>query len=463
MSDVSRANTQKAALPFVNVAESVQVALEGMGLSLKQAQAMIYSDARVNLSEGAVRAGKTIGQIVSFIMHVAASADIRGELVAMGNTRESVGRNVFGPMQDPTLMGPLASLVHYTPGAPSAVVLGKKVHVIGAHDVRAEKVIRGMTVAGALIDELTLISKEMWKQLLARLTDKGAKVFATTNPDSPLHWVKTDIIDRAKELGYRVFTFAITDNLWLLNNNPDYIEQLAREYVPGSLWYQRFYLGRWVAAEGAVYTSWDHERMVIPAGLLPQMTSVLALGIDIGVQDATRGLELSIGPAPDGQGEALYLTAEWAPPTGRSDAQYSADLSTWKQGRPHPARYTYVDSAASHAIVQFRNDKHRGVAGADKAPGSVLAGIRTIDSLLAAGRLFVSDACVEFLKEIGGYRWDAKAAANGVDKPLDGNDHALDAGRYAIYSSRHLWRTRIPVAPAAPDAPGSNDLLEDTK
>ena len=35
--------------------------------------------------------------------------------------------------------------------------------------------------------------------LLSRLSMKSAKLYATTNPDTPTHWVKLDIIDNEED------------------------------------------------------------------------------------------------------------------------------------------------------------------------------------------------------------------------------------------------------------------------
>ncbi|MCO5999793.1 hypothetical protein [Actinoallomurus rhizosphaericola] len=55
------------------------------------------------------------------------------------------------------IFGPFARYVEHTPGATSAMMLGGKVHAIGANDVKAESKIRGLTAAGFYVDELTLL------------------------------------------------------------------------------------------------------------------------------------------------------------------------------------------------------------------------------------------------------------------------------------------------------------------
>ncbi|GAA2446159.1 hypothetical protein GCM10010273_27580 [Streptomyces lavendulocolor] len=86
-----------------------------------------------------------------------------GELVVVGRTRDSLNRNVFGPLMDPGLMGPMARFTKYTNGASTATILGRTIHVLGASDAKAEKVLHGCTCVGAYVDELTVISEEFFQ------------------------------------------------------------------------------------------------------------------------------------------------------------------------------------------------------------------------------------------------------------------------------------------------------------
>jgi len=416
-------------------------------LSLKQLESVATSTARVNLWTGSVRSGKTIASLLRWAMYVA-MAPRGGELVVIGRTRESIARNVFGPLADPALFGPMARHVRYTPGAPTAVMFGRTVHVLGASDARAEAVLRGLTCAGAYVDEATLVAEAFWTQLLARLSVPGAMLFATTNPDGPAHWLKRQVIDRASELGYRIFHFRLADNTHL---DPAYVAQITAEYR--GLWYRRFILGEWVMAEGAIYDMWDVARHVIPAASVPPLQRVLSLGVDYGTTNATRGMLLGVGQHP-GQAPRLYVTDEWAPSQG-TDAQLSAGLRTWLSQRPMERRYpewVAVDPAAASFKLQLFHD---GLTNVMNATNDVLAGIRTVASLLSTDQLQVADSCEHLVKYLPGYSWNPKATAKGEDAPIKVDDHEVDALRYAIHTTRALWRPLVPVQAAADTAPGA--------
>ncbi|GHE38738.1 hypothetical protein GCM10018785_05350 [Streptomyces longispororuber] len=68
-----------------------------------------------------------------------------------------------------------------------------KIEVTTANDAKAEaRPIRGLTGAGAYIDELTLLPKEFVKRLIDRQSVPGALIFATTNPGNPGHRAKKE-------------------------------------------------------------------------------------------------------------------------------------------------------------------------------------------------------------------------------------------------------------------------------
>lgn len=426
-------------------------------LSTKQLESVACADARVNLWHGSIRSGKTIASLLRFLIFIALNPT-GGEIVVIGRTRESIARNVFGPLMDRSLFGPVARFVQYTAGAPTARILGRTVHVLGASDARAEMVLRGLTVVGAYVDEATLVAETFWAQLLGRMSPPGAQLFATTNPDGPAHWLKRQVIDRAGELGYRVFGFRLEDNDWLCRTNPSYVEQIKREYV--GLWYRRFILGEWVQAEGAVYDMWDPARHVIAHQLLPELSRVLALGVDYGTTNPTRGILLGVGQPKDQVRPRLYVVDEWAPERA-TDAELSKGLRGWLGERtPEPWRnpeWVFVDPAAASFKLQLFHD---GMTNVANGTNTVLPGIRTIASLLATDQMQVSDRCAHLVEQLPGYAWDSKKTKKGEDAPLKVDDHEVDALRYAVHSSRALWRDLVPLSAAADTAPGSGDLEE---
>lgn len=409
-----------------------------LGMSPKQIDFVANSQARINIASGSIRAGKTISCLLRWLIYVA-SAPRGGELAVIAKTTNTAASNVFIPLQDPNLFGELSKHVHYTRGAPTATILGRPVRVIGANDVRAEERLRGMTCAGALVDEATLVPQEFWTQLLGRMSVPGAKLFASTNPGSPAHWLKRDFIDRRDELGIAYWHFTLDDNPSLA---ADYVAAIRAEFV--GLWFRRFVLGEWIAAEGAVFDMWDDQRHVVDT--LPEIARWIGVGVDYGQTNPFHATLLGLG-----RDRKLYIGSEWRY-DGRqqrrqlTDLEYSERMRHWLADVPGIGavrpQFVTVDPSAASFLAQLKRDRLTPTP----AKNAVLDGIRTMSSLLSAGKLLVHSSCKSLIAEMPGYAWDDKAAEKGEDKPIKVADHGIDSSRYVTYTTRALWQRQLAMA-----------------
>lgn len=402
-------------------------------LSRRQIASIAEATARINAWEGSVRSGKTVASLLRWAGQVSDPPE-SGELVMVGRTRDSIYRNAFKPLMDPSLFGDLAAQVKYTNGAATARMFGREVHVFGANDAQAEPKIRGLTCAGAYVDEATTLPQEFFDQLVGRCSVLGSKIFLTTNPDNPAHWLRKKYLLRPEETGLRSWHFTLDDNPFL---DPQYVATLKTTHV--GLWRQRNILGLWVQAEGAIYEMFDQDRHVVD--ILPQITRWLAVGVDHGTVNPFAAVLLGLGA--DG---CLYVTSEWrhdsrAAQRQMTDLEYSLAIRTWLNDLGVRPEWVVVDPSAASFIEQLHRD---GVtpAGADNA---VKDGIATIASLFAAGRLRIHRSCVGLIGELPGYAWDETASAQGTDKPIKSDDHSCDALRYAIRTTEALWRAHVPM------------------
>jgi PBSX family phage terminase large subunit len=198
---------------------------------------------RINLLEGSVSSGKTWISLVLWAFWVKTMPQDKLYLMC-AKSLTTLKRNCLLLLQE------LIGERNFTFSVPSkeGFLFGRRVLLEGANDARAESKIRGMTLQGAYCDELTQFPQDFFAMLLSRLRLPGAKLIATTNPDAPGHWLKTDYIDRADELDFLDVKFIIDDNTTLPE---DYVEAIKKEYV--GVFYERFILGKWVLAEGLIY------------------------------------------------------------------------------------------------------------------------------------------------------------------------------------------------------------------
>lgn len=431
-------------------------------LGPQQIRSLKESKARINVFEGAIRSGKTIVSLLRFLMAVLFAKG--GVIVVIARTRDSAYRNVFEPLMDRNLFGPLAKLVHYTANAPTGRIMGRTVHVLGANDAKSEKVLRGLTVALAYVDEITVIPEEFFTQLLGRMSPPRARLFGTTNPDSPAHWLKAKFLDRIGKglFNWRTWHFTLDDNPGL---SEEYKNQIKTEFT--GLWYKRFILGEWVAAEGAIYDMWDPEKHTIPWDDLPRMRELLCCAIDYGTTNPTVAGILGISAETDHLGRPtprLFMVDEWTYDSKQSqakltDEELSRRMREWLDEVPHlprdtfprmKPRYTILDPSAASFRVQLAQD---GLTST-QADNEVLYGIRTVASLLGSGKFLIARptennpdrGCPRWIQEAPGYAWDPEATKKGYDKPLKVADHSLDQGRYGLVTTENIWRQHVKLA-----------------
>lgn len=380
--------------------------------SEKAMKSIALSDARLNIWEGAVRSGKTITSLIRWLEFIKTHPD--SNLIMIGKTARTLKRNVID-----VLLSICGDIATFNISRGELYIDGTVVYTADANDERSHEKIRGITLAGAYGDEITLWPQSLFNTLLSRLSVEGAKFFGTTNPDSPYHWLKRDFIDRAGSLDMRVFHFLLEDNP---NISEQYINALKREY--SGLWYKRFIEGLWVQAEGAVFDSWNEEVHVTDS--VPECEEYY-VGIDYGTANPTAfilaGRANGIWYAID---EYYWDSVERG--KQKTDYDYAQDLISFI-GDIQVEKIFVDPSAAS-----FRAEcAKRGILLED-ADNAVVLGIRKMSSLLNGGELLVAERCKNLRREFASYVWDTKAQLRGEDKPLKQNDHALDALRYIINS-----------------------------
>lgn len=388
-------------------------------LSPKQAYTIRHATRRSNIWEGAIRSSKTVASFFAWVLYVD-QAPREGKLLMVGKTLTSLQRNVLDPMID--FFG---SSFYYSLAKREAYIFGRTIELIGANDERAEGKIRGRTVSGAYCDEITLFPENFYVQLMGRLSVRGARLFGTTNPDNPKHWFKRNYLDRENEIDLVSFKFTIDDNPFL---DPLYIEQIKNEYT--GLWYMRFILGLWVAAEGAVYDFFDESVHLLDPADEP-FISWQDISIDYGTNNPTVFLLWGNNPQTKPR---TWVRRAWGY-SGRdsqkrkTDAQLADDFLRFTQNVNY--QYVTVDPSAASFKAEL---KSRGVIGIRDARNDVLSGIQTVSRMLQSGEYKILNVPENrpLIDEKYSYQWDPKAADRGIDQVIKADDHYSDAERYKL-------------------------------
>ena len=364
---------------------------------------------RINLLEGSVSSGKTWVSLVLWGFWVATMPADKLYLMC-GKSLTTLKRNCLIPLEE--LFG--RSNFQFSTSAKEAYLFGRRILLEGANDARSESKIRGLTLQGAYCDELTLFPRDFFVMLLSRLRVPGAKLIATTNPDSPEHWLKKEYIDRRTELDMLVVRFLLDDNTTL---DPQYVAAVKAEYT--GVFYNRFILGEWCLAEGIVYPQFDRTQHVRQ---LEEPQGKWYISVDYGTLNAfSAGLWCY-------DGNTAYRVSEWYY-SGReqrwqlTNAQYLKHIQALAEGKKIES--VIVDPSAASFITELRQ------AGftVRKGRNDVVDGIRRVSTALQQGKLLFSPDCRDCIREFSLYRWDEKAAE---DRPIKENDHAMDDVRYFV-------------------------------
>jgi len=204
-----------------------------------------YKDYDIVIADGAIRSGKTIACICSFLQWSQESFDGESFIVA-GKTMGALKRNVIRPMLQ--ILTAWGWNYNYN-RSQNFIEIGTNTYFMyGANTEASQDALQGLTAAGAYADEVALFPQSFIDQMIGRCSVEGAKIFLNCNPEGPHHYIKEEFIDKAKEKNIYHLHFTMDDNLTLA---PKVKDRFRRMFT--GVFYKRFILGLWVAADGLIY------------------------------------------------------------------------------------------------------------------------------------------------------------------------------------------------------------------
>ena len=375
-------------------------------LTPKQVDFMLEPLHRINLLDGSVRSGKTYVSLARWAMWVRQRP--KDELFMMvGKTRESLQFNCLDLLEE--LTGGA-----FTANRKSNIgwLYGHEVRLLGANDEKAASKIKGSTLAGAYIDELTEIPESFYKMTLSRLSVDGAILLATTNPESPASYVYTDIVCN-DDIDRRCWHFLLEDNTFL---GRAFIDNIKREYT--GVFFRRYILGEWAIAEGLVYANYDNT--VKPSDL---RYTAFSVSMDYGTRNPTAMLLWAQ------YGGVWYCIAEYyhsgrETEQGKTDEEYYTELERLVDNNgatcgAYDKLELIIDPSAASFIETVHRHKRFKVR---KAHNEVLDGIRNTMTALEQRKILFYDTCIHTLDEFQLYSWDDKSQQDAIIKE---NDHCL--------------------------------------
>lgn len=206
------------------------------------------------LLTGGVRSGKTYSFLIGLPIVIEAHRDENCVLCA--KTLSNVERNILNPLRKiyPKAVGELT----HRRGETNVRIFGKEFWVICFNDESSKNRLQGTSIGLAYLDEVALCPKSFYEMLRTRLDRPFSQLIATCNPDSPNHYIKTDLIDNTDIKSKFVQHWTLYDNREHLPE--DVIKDFENAFKRSPTFYRRMILGEWCSAEGLACYNFDKAR-----------------------------------------------------------------------------------------------------------------------------------------------------------------------------------------------------------
>nr|WP_302635160.1 PBSX family phage terminase large subunit [uncultured Dysosmobacter sp.] len=366
------------------------------------------------ICDGAVRSGKTFCMGLSFFLW--AQHDFNGRQFALcGKTVGALRRNLLTELVPCLRRIGMEVRENRSANSLTVVYAGHRNQFLlfGGKDASSAALIQGSTLAGLLLDETALMPRAFVEQAVARCSVRGSRLWFNCNPEGPEHWFYKEWIEKAESRGALRLHFTMEDNPGL---PPEIRQRYERLYT--GVFYRRFVLGEWAAAQGLVYDFFDPDKDAaeVPDGPF----SAWRVSVDYGTVNP-----LSMGLWGEKNGvwyrvEEVYYDSR-REGRQKTDAEYAEMLEQLVAGRD--IQRVIVDPSAASFIETLRRKGWQVM----KADNDVADGIRVTADLLRQRRIVLCRPCRDCLREMALYCWDERS---GRDAPRKEHDHAMDEMRY---------------------------------
>ena len=203
------------------------------------------------IADGSIRSGKTIACIIGFLTWSQEMFDGENFILA-GKTMGALKKNVVQPML--RIMEAWGWPYEYIrSGTEPRLEIGSKTYYLfGANTEASQDALQGLTAAGAYLDEAALFPKSFVDQAVGRCSVDGWKFWMNCNPAGPHHFICEEYLNPEEMKKKKVYHlhFTMDDNFSISEKRK---EEYKNAWPHGSVFYKRYILGLWVAADGLIY------------------------------------------------------------------------------------------------------------------------------------------------------------------------------------------------------------------
>ncbi len=393
---------------------------------------------RLNILSGSVRAGKTYISLWKWALWIMTQPKNR-EFLMVGKNLSTLRRNCLNLLTD--MVG--RRNFKWSINGKIGNLFGHVVHLEGANDERAENKIRGMTLAGAYCDEISLYPESFVVMLLTRLSDGEGCLVATTNPDHPHHYLKTGYIDNPN-LDIAVWQFMLDDNIFL---SKSYLDNIKKEFK--GVYYMRYIQGLWVRAEGLVFEQYANNQEQYYEDKKPDDLEFITIGTDFG-GNKSKTVFVAVGIAKGfkrlvvlddykiegdkGTIDANTVNNEYVKFVRRVIDNYGYREVAGKRLQV-PVKYSFADSAEQYLItgMQAASRKAGVTIPVDSMKKAINDRVFFLNRMIASDRLKIMRGCKAVPESLSGLVWDIKKDEDALlDVPGQTPNDGFDALSYAI-------------------------------
>jgi len=289
---------------------------------------------------------------------------------------------------------------------------GSELITSGLDDVNKLKSIFGINRIWA--EEASEISYDDFIQLDLRMRGEspvGHQMTLTLNPISELHWIKKTFFDIGYEDSF-VLQTTYKDNQFIDESYKRRLEELKDQDYQ---FYRIYTLGEWGSLGNLVFRNWEKADLSGRNDF-----DNIFYGLDWGFADDPFAF---VKVNYDRKRKEIYIL----------DQRYASGLhnrDVAEMIKPICGNDAVIcDSAEPKSISELREYGVKA-KGAKKGQGSVEHGIRW----LQGHKIYIDESCTDVIKEFSGYKWREDKDGNVIPKPIDFNNHSIDALRYALES-----------------------------
>lgn len=250
----------------------------------------------------------------------------------------------------------------------------------------------------------------LWKQITL-----------TFNPWSDRTWIKARFFD-VEDPDILALTTTYRCNEWLSEADRQEFERMKRQNP------RRFSVagdGNWGVIDGLIYEKWTEQAFTLQD--LPKDVQS-AFGLDFGYTNDPSALFCGFISL---EHRRLYVWDEMYK-KGMSNTAIFQEVSRMGYAKEQITG----DCAEPKSIDQLKGLGLTRIKGAKKGKDSVNNGIQWIQDL----EIIIHPRCVNFLTEISQYQWKKDKFGKSLNEP-DGDDHLMDAMRYALerFIQKNKW------------------------